>query len=118
MITEPHDQSVINQFLEDVGEAARNLIPLFVNETRARVNRMEQLTNASDWRSLGDEAHALKSSSGTYGLTALALIAAELERACRDGRHADAKLQMGLIGEKTESMLNTYVSLVEKKLGA
>ena len=117
MPVEPLNLLAIDQFLDDVGSAARELVTLFINETHSRLERMEQQTNAADWKALGDEAHALKSSSGTYGISALSSIAADLESACHEERATDAIRHMGLLKENAESTLNDYLALIDDKLG-
>lgn len=116
MTPEELDTQALEQFLQDVGPAARELITLFVNETRTRLERMEKTAAASDWQALANDAHALKSSSGTYGLTGLAVAAAELEKAGREGKGEDVIRFMNLISRSTEAALSALVATVDEQL--
>jgi len=79
------DESMLRQFLSDVGSAAPELIALFEAETHVRILRMDRLATTGDLATLGREAHSLKSAALTYGLNRFADIARDLERSCRDG---------------------------------
>lgn len=110
------DSETIDQFLNDVGSAARELLTLFVNETRTRLERMESLVEAADWPVLTSEAHSLKSSAATYGLEGLSAVAKELEQASRDGDVELARQHMALISKNTEGVLKALVETVETRL--
>ncbi len=80
------DEDVINQLLRDVGdETAKELIALFVDEARQRVRRIGALTGAGDCEELARQAHALKSTSMTYGAAELGRLAKDLEATSRAG---------------------------------
>ncbi len=80
------DQDVIDQLVRDVGdETAKELIALFIDEARQRVRCIGALTGAEDCEELARQAHALKSTSMTYGARELGQIAKDLEQTGRDG---------------------------------
>ena len=80
------DEDVINQFVRDVGDqTAKQLIALFVDEARQRVRRIGTLTGAEDCKELAREAHALKSTSMTFGAAELGRLAKDLEQSSRAG---------------------------------
>ncbi len=71
-------------------EVLHNLIRTFITETADRLRRMSEAAVEPDIRALGEEAHALKSSSGAFGARQLEEQATALELACRNGRTTDA----------------------------
>ena len=71
-------------------EILHNLIRTFITETADRLRRMSEAAVQPDIRVLGEEAHALKSSSGAFGARQLQEQATALEIACRTGRVEDA----------------------------
>ena len=80
------DQDVIDQLVRDVGdETAKELIALFIDEARQRVRRIGALTGTEDCEKLAREAHALKSTSMTYGAAELGRLAKDLEATSRAG---------------------------------
>lgn len=103
------DLDVVDQFLRDVGSAASELIKLFVDETTARLARMEQLTSERDWAALAAESHTLKSASRTYGLEEQADIAEQLDQACREEDADSAVRFMRMLQNNSASALNALV---------
>jgi HPt (histidine-containing phosphotransfer) domain-containing protein len=68
--------------IADVGEEAfQRLARLFESETRGAVVEMRRLLGIQDWRELGRQAHSLKHSTASFGLTDLAAAALALETA-------------------------------------
>lgn len=91
MTGEPFDRDVLGHLVGNVGPAgAKTLVHLFIGEARSRVARITDLARRYDWEAVRREAHALKSTGATYGLTAVAEQAGALEAACADGRGNDA----------------------------
>lgn len=108
------DDAVIQQFREDVGDdAARNLIGLFVQEARDRIRQMTELAVQDDFEALGREAHALKSSSETYGLMDLGGLARSLEQACREGDIGLARSSFQEITQSADDDLDALSALLK-----
>ncbi|MFO0996405.1 MAG: PAS domain S-box protein [Alphaproteobacteria bacterium] len=85
------DASTLSQLESDTSaEVLSELISTYVAETGERVIRMGTAATAGDLQSLGREAHALKSSSGTFGAARLQAVARAIEMACREGRASEA----------------------------
>jgi len=63
-------------------EGCARLVGIFVEETRLRLERIEQLAAGNDFTTLHLEAHSLKGASATYGADALSALALKLEKAC------------------------------------
>ncbi len=77
---------IIRQLEEDVGaELLPEILRTFLIETDRRMKRLVGRVDAGDARAVGDEAHTLKGSAGTFGALALCQTAFELEQAGRRG---------------------------------
>ena len=94
-MAQPVNAAVVTQMIEDIGlDSTRALAALFVEEARARVTRMAAM---SDSGNIGDdldplcfEAHALKSTTLTYGMQSMADNARDLEIASRENNAENA----------------------------
>lgn len=101
----PLDRRPIDQMITDVGEEAfQRLVRLFETETRDAVVEMRRVLTEADWRELGRQAHSLKHSTASFGLSDLAAVALALESAA-DAAEADsaaeqvARLEQRVDGE-------------------
>ena len=68
----------------------RKVIESYLDGSRARLVRIEDLTVSGDLASLAREAHDLKGTSGNFGATRLQAMADQLERACLARDDAEA----------------------------
>jgi|SRR6185295_14612888 len=92
------DRRPIDQMVLDVGgDAFQRLARLFEEETRAAVVALRSLLGTQDWRELGRQAHSLKHSTSSFGLTELAAIAALIEKAADAHRGAEADTHVTLL---------------------
>ncbi len=77
------NEATLEQFFQDVGtKAGKELIELFIEECRDRLGRIIELAESgdkSDTATLKREIHSLKSSSKTYGVEELGILAEQLE---------------------------------------
>jgi HPt (histidine-containing phosphotransfer) domain-containing protein len=71
-------------------EAFRRLADNLVADLAARLDRLARLGAAADWAALEREAHTLKGTAGSYGLSGVSELAARLEAACAGGAAPDA----------------------------
>ena len=86
------NEETIRRFIRTVGlESARELIDLFLEEARRRVDRMAGHVGAGNLTALEMEAHSLKGSAETYGVPSLGDMASEMESACRAGNSGRAR---------------------------
>lgn len=69
-----------------------DLVEMFVDEMPQRIESLQALANARDWKALGRAAHQLKGSAGSYGFRQLTPAAAGLESATRNGEPEAATL--------------------------
>ena len=84
------DMAIVNRLVADLGaQTAFNLVAGFVDEMIARTDRIAQAAARGDCRAVQHEAHALKSTAGTYGAREVARAAEEIEVLCR-GNHVAA----------------------------
>lgn len=85
------DTTILNQMVEDLDrETVEMLVETFIDELAGRLDRMAEAVQPVDVDVLQREAHALKSSAGTYGLMRLYEIAVELDRVTKIGDAAAA----------------------------
>jgi DNA-binding response OmpR family regulator len=109
------DDRVLAELEEDVtAELVPGMIRTFVSEGKRRVLAIQSAGESGDLLTVGDEAHALKGSAGTFGALVLQAEALELERAGKAGKS-------DLVGERLTSFVEiarTTFDLLEKRFGA
>jgi HPt (histidine-containing phosphotransfer) domain-containing protein len=71
-------------------EAVASLIVEQMEDTRDRLKETARTLISGDLDTLRGLVHGLKSTTGSFGLTALSARAAAVERACREGQRAAA----------------------------
>lgn len=80
------DSKLLQQLALDTSwEVLPDILQIYFDETGSRIPLMLELFSDSDWPQLSAEAHALKSSSGSFGAVQLQTIAAEIELAAKAG---------------------------------
>ena len=76
------DNATLEQLRDDAGPAlVSELIASFMTETDERLPRMQVAMDSGDLNAVAAEAHAMKSSSGTFGALRLQLLVERLESA-------------------------------------
>jgi signal transduction histidine kinase/CheY-like chemotaxis protein/HPt (histidine-containing phosphotransfer) domain-containing protein len=85
-----------NTRLQDLAQvispaALGELFRTWIANTTESVERISRLAETSDATGLAEEAHRLAGSAGNFGAARLALLARELQEACRAGSVADAR---------------------------
>lgn len=89
------DDATLEQLRDDAGPAlVSELIASFMTETDERLIRMQAAMQSGDLNSIAAEAHAMKSSSGTFGALRLQLLVERLEAAATGN---DASLASDLL---------------------
>lgn len=102
------DESIIAELKEDAGEPlVEELISTYMAETNDRLERMGAALQEGRLEDIGADAHAMKSSSGTFGALRLEALAAQLEAA-----------SMGRDGERTAALMEELPGLVSETWGA
>ena len=96
------DEQVIRTLAGDVTpEALPDMMRVFASEIEERAGKLAKALVESSLPGLEDEAHALKSSAGTFGAARLSGLARDIESACREGNRS---LAMSL-GEEMASVM-------------
>lgn len=96
------DDSILEELRADAGPAlVDELIGTFMDETQSRLDRMGAALDDGRLDDIGADAHAMKSSSGTFGALRLESLAARLEAA-----------SMGDDGPRTAELMRTLPDLV------
>lgn len=99
------DSATLEQLRNDAGpELVSELIASFMTETDERLLRMQTAVHSGDLDSVAAEAHAMKSSSGTFGALRLQLLVERVEAAAAENDASlAAELLDGLPGLVAES---------------
>ncbi len=100
------DTQILDQLRNDAGpELVSELIASFMTETDERLLRMQTAMKSGDLDSLAAEAHAMKSSSGTFGALRLQVLVQRLEAAANVN---DAGLTAELLGRLPELVAESW----------
>ncbi len=81
----PIDAAVLGEFLDMLGEEARGLITLFLEDATRHLATMREAVAQGDTETLRRAAHTLKGSSGNLGAVGLSTLCQELEAMAREG---------------------------------
>ena len=85
------NHAALNQLLEDTSETALiRMLKLYDKETNNRVTEIAQFIKDNNVEMLETYAHALKSSSQTFGGWQLHILAKNIETLCREKRYQEA----------------------------
>ncbi|WMJ70758.1 ATP-binding protein [Stenotrophomonas sp. 24(2023)] len=80
------DASVLQELRDTIGDAARHIITVFLDDTPRQVQQLQEAARVQDSTRLAALAHSLKSSSANVGASALSAVALRIEKdACEQG---------------------------------
>ncbi|MHC1653354.1 ATP-binding protein [Stenotrophomonas maltophilia] len=79
------DRAVLDELRAVIGEAANQIISVFLEDTPALVQELQQAAQAGDETRLLAVAHSLKSSSANVGALSLSTVARRIEHEARSG---------------------------------
>lgn len=100
----PVDDAVIAELRDDAGDAlVDELILTFMRETNERLTRIPEALASDRIDDVAADAHAMKSSSGTFGALLLERLAADLEAAAMGGDAGRA----GALAERLPAIVET-----------
>ena len=109
------DIGTFNQLFRDTGaEVLPGIFSLFVDECRQRLITMSEAHGDRDAKILEDQAHALKSSSGSFGAIKLAAVAREIEKAASDGDIAALDKNISQLEALVERSLEALQALIQR----
>ena len=108
------DTGTFNQLYRDTGaEVLPGIFSLFVDECRQRLTSMNEAHINRDEKILEDQAHALKSSSGSFGAIKLEAVAREIEKAASGGDAATLDKNMSQLETLVEQSLEALQALIQ-----
>jgi PAS domain S-box-containing protein len=108
------DTGTFNQLYRDTGaEVLPGIFSLFVDECRQRLITMSKAHGERDEKILEDQAHALKSSSGSFGAIKLEAVAREIEKAASGGDTAVLDKNMFQLEALVEQSLEALQALIQ-----
>lgn len=85
------DLAILDRLISDISlEIFPKILNVYQEETLQRIKVMQDLLSSNNWHGLSDEAHALKSSSGSFGLVKLQQVAKMIEHAKSDSEQQQA----------------------------
>ncbi len=111
--TEIIDVAVLNQLKDTFGPALSRVQDTLTADAPKRVQRMLTAARTADFDTIRREAHSLKSSTGTFGLTRLATLSRDIEYACSEGRHPDAISAL----ERLDATLHPDLDFLDRHMG-
>ena len=105
------NQDTWNCLEKDVGkELFQTILDVYYNETKQRLEEMTNFWEIQDMDALSNEAHALKSSSGSFGLIQLQALALTIETKSKEPDLKAVESAMQQLPEVIESALDIISS--------
>ncbi|NTS76167.1 response regulator [Catenovulum sp. SM1970] len=108
------DENVLTTLARDVSLAILpDILAIYKQETPERIATIEKLLVERDWPAISSEAHALKSSSGSFGLSQLQQQAKDIELAKtaeEQSGAADLIKQLAQVYQDSVDALDSFVS--------
>lgn len=109
------DTGTFNQLYRDTGgEVLPAIFSLFVDECRQRLVTMNEAHRNRDEKILEDQAHALKSSSGSFGAIKLEAVAREIEKAAKEGDFTVLDRNVSRLEALVEQSLEALQALIQQ----
>jgi len=112
LLSDEHlDRDALARLARDTaGVPMANMLRVFIDELRERVQELTQAAGAMDLATMERESHSLKSSAATFGVRLVASIATELNRACKVKSQARAMELLDTLTAETEPAIAALVS--------
>ncbi|MCB1772209.1 MAG: response regulator [Gammaproteobacteria bacterium] len=106
------DRETLQRLTRDTSpEAVREILSIYLGEVTQRIPDMLSQCQRGDIEALGSEAHALKSSSASFGAAHLAALARDIELAARESRLDDLEqltADLATIADASVEALDRY----------
>lgn len=107
------DEVILRQLRQDAGEqAVPQLIEVFLDELSGRVERICEAQAGDDRSMIAKEAHALKSSAGSFGAMRLHFLAKDLEMAARKDQNDAVTALVGRLPDVGKEAADTFRTLL------
>ena len=108
------DLNVIGSLLDVIGEPSlHKMLAVFCQETQMRIDTLRQISLVDELDKVEDEAHTLKSSSGSFGAAKLYAAAKVLEAAARNKQQPIAPLvedTLNIAEQSINALKHAYLS--------
>ena len=109
------NKEVWERFKKDVGEEMLPaILEVYLSETKTRIDSMLSQWQQQNLQALSNEAHALKSSSGSFGLIALQSLAKDIEQGSRESSLETVNESMAQLKEVSQESLDIISKYLEE----
>ena len=106
------DSSIIKQLKNDIGsDALNNLLDIFLTETKERITLINKYFNKNNINAIANEAHALKSSAGSFGALKLQFNASNMEKYANKKQMEELDKSIKAINSLCDETLNIYTQM-------
>lgn len=95
----------------------QDILEIYIDETLNRAERINQYFTENEWQKIADEAHALKSSSGSFGAEFLYQAAKELESAAKLSNRKRVCLYKEQISDNLDDVISALRNYVAERGG-
>lgn len=103
------DELVLSELYEALGqESLEGMFKVYLQETRERLATLESLTLSMNFDEIDDQAHTLKSSSGSFGAQALYEVAKCLENSAREKDLKEVESYLAEVKEVGEQTIKAF----------
>jgi CheY-like chemotaxis protein/HPt (histidine-containing phosphotransfer) domain-containing protein len=105
------DERVIAELFDVLGqESVEGMYSVYLEETRERLDVLNTLMENLDYTEIDNQAHTLKSSSGSFGAQALYELAKSLEQSAKEQDEKSIELHFSALQQVGEQTLKAFKS--------
>lgn len=79
------DTETLDSLKEAIGDAINHIVTVYLDDVPACIQNMREALSKKEYETVGRLAHSLKSSSANLGAMQTSAVAAELEKAMKEG---------------------------------
>ncbi len=109
------DEQVLLQLVEDTdAEVVPELIMLYIEDSKQRIERINTAITKQDFDSLEFETHTIGSSAVAHGNAKLYSIARKIEHLCREYKHPQALQQAMLVSDIADKSFSLLAERANK----
>lgn len=108
-ITELMNRQMLSGMEKEISrEVLAEIIGSFIREVGEHLNALSESGNRQEQAAIIAEAHAIKSSAGTFGASHLHKVAGQVEVLGREGRLAEAIAAIDIVEDIAEKTIQTF----------
>jgi HPt (histidine-containing phosphotransfer) domain-containing protein len=116
--TPAFDPDVLTEMVAGLpAEALASVLRTFIDETRSRLDAVDDALASGDWPTVELHAHSVKSSAATFGAPALQGLSLSLEQAAASGQDARTRTVGKDLRPAAEAAISAIESYLEKLPG-